>query len=616
MTPTIKENPRLADIVFDTETNGFLDAVSVIHCAVIFNRRTNTSHRYDPSHIAQFYLDLQGHIDMGLVVSAQNGIKYDAPVLQKLAAHYSQPAPYFPQDQFRDTLTLSRLVWPDIKESDTALLKSGKLPGKLWGSHSLKAWGYRLGFLKGEYGEQENAWETYKPEMLDYCEQDVAVTVRLLERIESKLPTPQSVKLEHEVAWLIAKQERNGFPFSEEKARALYMKLVSKRTEIENRLRVWFPPWRIDLEDFVPKVNSKKYGYEKGVAVKKWKDMVFNPGSRDHIAERLITLFGWAPEDFTDGGKPKVDEDTLDGLPYPPVKDLVEYLMVQKRISQVGDGDTAWLKLVKNGHIYGSVNTNGAVTGRATHAYPNVSQVPASYSPYGPECRDCFGPPVGWLLVGADASGLELRCLGHFMAKYDGGAYIKVLLDGDVHTVNMHAAGLDTRDNAKTFIYAYLYGAGDAKIGKIVGGGAAHGKKLKARFLAQTPALKYLKDAVAAAAKRGHIIGIDGRIIPIRSPHAALNTLLQSAGGIVCKQWLVFLEEALQARGLKHGWDGDYAQCAWVHDEVQIACRTPEVAAIVAELAPLMVAKTGEHFKLRCPLAGEAKTGKTWAETH
>lgn len=614
MTP--QETPRLADIVFDTETDGFLDAVTVIHCAVIFNRRDQSEHRYGPDQIAQFYADMQDHLDMGLVVAAHNGIKYDVPVMDKLGNLYGHPGFFVNTDQMRDTLTLSRLTWPDIKENDTVLLKRKTLPGKLWGSHSLKAWGYRLGVLKGEYGEQENAWAVFTPEMLDYCAQDVVVTVKLLEAIEKKMPSLQAVKLEHEVAWLIAKQERNGFPFNEVKARELYMLLVKKRTEIENRLRDWFPPWTVDLPDFTPKVNSKKYGYVKGVPVKKWKDMVFNPGSRDHIAERLVTLFGWEPTEFTEGGKPKVDEDTLEGLPYQPVKDLIEYLMIQKRIGMVGDGDNAWLKLVKNGKLHGSVNTGGTVTGRATHSYPNVSQVPASKSPYGKECRALFTAPDGWVLVGADASGLELRCLAHFMAKWDNGAYIKALLEGDIHTTNQVAAGLPTRDNAKTFIYGYLYGAGDAKIGKIVNGTEAHGKRLKAKFLASLPALKYLKDAVEVAAKRGYIIGLDGRHIPIRSAHAALNSLLQSAGALICKQWLVFLDEELRSLGLKHGWEGDYAQVCWSHDEVQMACRTPEIASMVSSAATRMVPKTGDHFNFRCPLAGEAKTGTNWAETH
>lgn len=448
MTEPAKEYPRLADVVVDTETDGFLDTVSVIHCAVIYNRRTKTEHRYGPDDIPQFLQDLQGHIDMGLVVAAHNGIKYDIPVIQKL-----HPGFYMPGSQMADTLTLSRLVYPDIKEGDKGLLQKKILPGKLWGSHSLKAWGYRLGVLKGEYGAQEDAWTVFRPEMLDYCAQDVQVTLKLLERLERHQPTAQSVQLEHGVAWLMAKQERNGFAFNEEKGRALYMRLVTDRTAIENRLREWFPPWRVDLPDFVPKVNNKKQGYVKGVPVKKWKDMVFNPGSRDHIAERLQTLFGWTPTEFTEGGKPKVDEEVVSVLPYPPCKDLLQYLLIQKRIGMLGDGDNAWLKLTKNGFIHGSVNTNGAVTGRATHSYPNIAQTPAGGSPYGKDCRELFGIPAGWAhLVGADASGLELRCLAHYMARFDGGAYIKVLLEGDVHSVNQKAAGLPTRDNAKTFI--------------------------------------------------------------------------------------------------------------------------------------------------------------------
>lgn len=609
--PPLPEPRRLADIVTDTETDGFLDVVTRIHCAVIYNRRTREERRYRPDEIASYVSDLQGYVDMGFVIAAHNGIKYDVPVIQKL-----YPGFYIPTSQMVDTLTLARVTWADIKESDKRLLQRKVLPGKLWGSHSLKAWGYRLGVLKGEYGEQEDAWSQFREEMLDYCAQDVVVTLRLLEKIEAKNPDPRCVRLEHEVAWLIAKQERNGFPFNEEKARELYMKLVAARTVVENRLKEWFPPWRVELPDFIPKVNNKTLGYVKGVPVKRWKDMVFNPGSRDHIAERLQTLFGWAPEVFTDGGKPKVDEDTLQGLPYPPIKDLIEYLMIQKRIGMVGDGDNSWLKLAKDGFIYGSVNTNGAVTGRATHAYPNVAQTPASRAPYGHDCRELFGAPAGWLLVGADASGLELRTLAHFMARYDDGAYAREVASGDVHTANQKAAGLPTRDDAKTFIYAYLYGAGDEKIGQIVKGTAADGKRLKAKFLKGFPALQLLRDAVALAAKRGYIVGLDGRIVPVRSAHAALNSLLQSAGAVICKQWLAFLEEELQARGLRHGWDGDYAFCAWVHDEVQIACRTPEVAKLVAELAPLMVTKAGEHFNLRCKLAGEAKVGKTWAETH
>jgi DNA polymerase I len=224
--------------------------------------------------------------------------------------------------------------------------------------------------------------------------------------------------------------------------------------------------------------------------------------------------------------------------------------------------------------------------------------------------------PRGWLLVGADASGLELRCLAHFMAKWDGGKYANVLLDGDIHTENQHAAGLQTRNQAKTFIYAFLYGAGDAKIGSVVGGDAGEGRRLKNKFLRSLPALGRLVDAVQEASKRGYLTGLDGRRLHVRSSHAALNTLLQSAGALICKKWLLILEETLQKAGLKNGFDGDYAFCAWVHDEVQIACRNETIAKQVAHHAVSAVALAGDAFNFRCGLAGESKIGANWSETH
>jgi DNA polymerase I-like protein with 3'-5' exonuclease and polymerase domains len=202
------------------------------------------------------------------------------------------------------------------------------------------------------------------------------------------------------------------------------------------------------------------------------------------------------------------------------------------------------------------------------------------------------------------------------MARYDGGAYGKALLEGDIHTTNQLAAGLDSRPQAKTFIYAFLYGAGDAKIGSVINGDAVSGKRLKNKFLKNLPALGRLVEDVKSVAKRGYLVGLDGRRIHVRSPHAALNTLLQGAGAIVCKKWLVLLEEQLQAAGLKHGWGGDYCFCAWSHDEVQIACRTPEIAQQVAAMATDCVRLAGEHYKFRCPTAGESKIGTNWSDTH
>jgi DNA polymerase I-like protein with 3'-5' exonuclease and polymerase domains len=551
---------------------------------------------------------LMAGMEAGDILVGHNVIKFDVPVIEKLY-------PWFNVDKSKvfDTLVATRLIWSNIKDHDVALMRDEKLPKKYFGSHSLAAWGYRLGNYKGDY---DGGWEEFSQEMLDYNVQDVEVTHTLYEKILSKEYAASALELEHHVAWLMAKQERNGFVFDTPKAASLYAKLVQRRGELERELKDYFGSWVIQLPDFIPKVNNKARGYVKGVPVTKSKTIEFNPSSRDHIADRLITLYGWKPLDFTEGGKPMVDEEVLSKLDYPPCKLLTEYLLIQKRCGQLSEGAQAWMKSEKQGKIHGSVNPNGAVTGRATHAYPNIAQVPSGGSQYGPECRELFTVPSGWFLVGADASGLELRCLAHFMAKWDGGKYAEVLLGGDIHTENQNAAGLQTRNQAKTFIYAFLYGAGDAKIGTIVGGDAGAGRRLKTKFLRSLPALGRLVEAVQAASRRGYLTGLDGRRLHVRSSHAALNTLLQSAGALICKKWLLILEEDLKAAGLKHGWDGDYAFCAWVHDEVQIACRTEEVAKQVAEMAVAAVSKAGEFFQFRCPLAGEAKIGKNWSQTH
>ena len=592
-------------LIFDLETDGLLDEVTKIHCLVIKDTETGKVHSFTGHNgITDGLRELR---DADLI-AGHNVIKYDLPVIHKLYPWFiSDPTKVF------DTLVATRLVYSNVKDTDNVLLKQEKLPGKLFGSHSLAAWGHRMGVHKGDY---KGGWETFSQEMLDYCIQDIEVTETLFKKIEQENYSNTALELEHQVAWLMAKQERNGFCFDMPKAATLLARLVQRRGELERELKDYFGSWVIQLPDFIPKVNNKTRGYVKGVPVTKSKTIEFNPSSRDHIADRLITLYGWKPIDFTEGGKPQVDEIVLARLTYPPCKQLTEYLLVQKRISQLNEGGQAWMKCETKGKIHGSINPNGAVTGRATHSYPNISQVPSGNSPYGKECRELFTVPPGWSLVGADASGLELRCLAHFMAKWDGGKYADVLLGGDIHTENQKAAGLETRNQAKTFIYAFLYGAGDAKIGSIVGGTAGDGRKLKTKFLRSLPALGRLVEAVQQAAKRGYLIGLDGRRVHVRSSHAALNTLLQSAGALVCKKWLVILEEVLQAHEFKHGWDGDYAFCAWSHDEVQIACRTKEIADEIAKIATRCVQLAGEHFGFRCPTAGEYKIGVNWSDTH
>lgn len=287
-----------------------------------------------------------------------------------------------------------------------------------------------------------------------------------------------------------------------------------------------------------------------------------------------------------------------------------------------------WLKCVKeDGRIHGTVNPCGAVTGRATHSSPNVAQVPAVGSPFGKECRELFTVPNGWYQVGVDASGLELRCLAHFMYPYDHGAYAHEILNGDIHTANQKAAGLPERSQAKTFIYAFLYGAGDEKIGKIVHGDAKDGKRLKKEFLEKTPAIAELRAAIenTLVAQRGYkgeikrwkrkyLKGLDGRPLHVRSVHSALNLLLQSAGALLCKKWICLVEENLIKLGLDHGEDFQYM--GWIHDEIAVACRTKEIAETVVKVAQDSMREAQAYYGFRVQLDTEGKIGKNWSETH
>lgn len=591
-------------MLFDIETNALeLEEITKLHTMAVYDYETDTFTRFDKEKVTEG-VELLAQAD---VVVGHNIINFDIPVIQKFF-------PWFQPTKIVDTLVWTRLVYPDIKDIDIGLFKKGRIPGELIGRHSLEAWGHRLGEYKDDFGKTTD-WQEWSQEMSDYCEQDVRVTKKLFERLQKKGVSEEALKLEHDVAHIIKRQVDNGFPFDVEKAETLYVKLLSRREELEKKLVDTFGSWyEPDGKARVPKVSNRKRGITKGAAYTKIKLVTFNPASRAHIAKRLQHLYDWEPKEFTPSGQPKVDESVLSELDYPEAKLLAEYMMIQKRIGQLAEGNKAWLKLVKNGRIHGEVITNGAVTGRMTHNNPNVAQVPAVSVPYGRECRELFKPRDGWVQVGCDASGLELRCLAHYMARYDDGAYAKVLLEGDIHTENQKAAGLPTRDNAKTFIYAFLYGAGNEKLGSIVGGGKNAGARLRRRFLNRLPALKKLTDQVKETAKRrGYLIGLDKRHLKVRSLHSALNTLLQSAGAIIMKKALVILDEDLQAKGFVPG--EDYEFLANIHDEWQMECR-PEIAEEVGKTAAEAIRKAGEHFKFRCPLDGEYQIGKNWAETH
>ena len=573
--------------ILDLEADGLLDTVSKVFVIVIKN--IDSGERWVLTGDKEIKEGLARVQDQHLI--GHNLIGYDLEVLKRLYGYTMDI------ENVTDTLVLSRLIYPDMRARDS---KSKAMSTRYWGSHSLEAWGHRLQKLKGDYGNGDNAFTELSEEMVDYCIQDVEVTEELYNVVQGKTSESAS-DLEHKVADICYKQEHYGFPFDIPKAASLYATLSERRSILFKELRSAFGSWILDEGE------RKKGLYHK------IKIVDFNPNSRQHIAKRLKELRGWEPVEFTPSGEAKVDEKVLLALDFPEAQLMAEYFMLNKRIGQLAEGDQAWLKLERNGRLHGRVNTMGAVTSRCTHSFPNTAQVPSIKAPYGVECRTLFKADPGFSLLGCDVSGLELRCLAHYMAHYDGGAYGKELLHGDIHTVNQEAAGLPTRDAAKTFIYALCYGAGDEKIGSILGKGPSIGKKVKNSFLKKMPALKSLRDAVKSKAEQGYLRGLDGRVIPIRSSHAALNTLFQSAGAILCKRWVVELHKLLKDRGYIYA--QDYAQVAFVHDEVQLLVRDEHVRDI-GELAVQAIGIAGDAYNFRIPLTGEWTSGSNWAEPH
>jgi len=574
--------------IFDIETDGLINEVTKIHCLVLKDIDTNTI----LSLSVKEALDKLSNAD---IIIGHNIIKFDLPVIKKLYPEFKSNAKIY------DTIVATRLLFPDVKEKD---FQRKDFPKDCIGKHSLKAWGNRIGNYKAEF---DTDWKTFTPEMLEYCKQDVEVTYNLYKMIEEIKYSQQAMDLEHDVAQLIYNQETHGFTFDTDKAKKLYSELNSKRMEIENKLQKMFPP-KTELIPFIPKVNNKSKGYIKGKVFYKENVSIFNPSSRQHIADRLIEIHNWKPTVYTDDGKPKLDETVLESLPYPEAKILCEHFLLDKRIGQLATGAQAWLKHEKNNKIHGTCNTNSTVTARATHSYPNMAQIPSVSVPYGKECRALFTVPTGKKLVGIDVSGLEVRMLAHYMARYDNGKYAKVVLDGDIHSETQTLAGLDSRDLAKRFYYCFLYGGGVTKIASVTGKTVPQASKIKKRFLNNLPALSKLIEDVQQAAERGYLTGLDKRKVKVRSSHAALNTLLQSSGALVCKQWLVEFDKVIKQ--IPHA-----QQVVWVHDEIQVECLEKD-AEQVGQLAVKAIKDTGEYFNLRLPLTGEYKIGDNWSETH
>ena len=568
-------------IALDIETNLKHDKIWVCVTKNIDTKETNVWKA--PSGLADYLKD-------ATLIIAHNGIFFDFPILNKLWKTNITRKKVF------DTLVASRLLEP-TRENGHSLASLGKNIGVNKVDYP-KIWEWMTGRRQAYEGECFDSPIDYLLEY--YCIRDVDVLADVYCNISDGLTkkefSQESIALEHDVAAIIAQQEKNGFKLDVPYATVLLANLKGRLAEINEAMQKRWPPYAVER-------FSEKTG-------KRLKDEIvsFNPGSRKQIGEKLQEL-GWKPKKFTETGQPQVDETTLMNVDIPEAKLIAEYLLIQKRIAQI----ESWIEAVKDdGRVHGRVITNGAVTGRMTHHSPNMAQIPNSGSLYGPECRQCWTVEDGMVLVGCDASGLELRMLAHYMKD---SAYVKTVTEGsskegtDVHTINQKAAGLQTRDQAKTFIYAFLYGAGAAKIGSIVGGSYRDGEKLIDSFLAATPALQALRSKVARYAAKGYVPGLDGPKIWVRSEHSALNSLLQGAGAIVMKQALVIFEDKIR----KNKWPVKFV--ANVHDEFQFEC-LPTIAEDAGKAARMSIIEAGEHFNLFCPLDGEYKIGNNWRETH
>lgn len=606
-------------VIFDIETDGLLESVSRIHslCAYDLTNKKFMS----CCDVLGYDYNIQYGIDYlkdSTQLIGHNIHGFDLPAIEKInGTHFI----HWNQGQglnrgVLDTQVLARLCFPDIKDKDFEG-QFGSFDKKLYGKQSLEAWGGRLGVKKGNFGKMTD-WKVWSKAMQQYCEQDVRVTYKLyhylIGYIQSNLVNDSCVELEHQFARYIAIQNDNGCPFDVDKAEKLKSKVEGSLEQLKKEIDELVPE-QVEEIKFTPKTSNKKYGYVKGQEVTKRKVKKVKPSSRKQILDYLHKEYGYVPDETTEKGNPKLDTDTLRSINEPECKLYADYLDLWKLRGQLWSGKNAWLKLQRNGTLYGFCNHNGAVTGRCTHSYPNLSQVPTTRKIFGRECRDLFYAPDGYKFVGADASGLELRMLGHFLEPLDGGEFLYEVINGDIHSKNQSDAGLETRDQAKTFIYAFNYGAGYEKLGSISAPGESReektriGKNLKELFLEKNPAIgKLISRAQGAAKTRGYLIGLDGRKISVRFPYRALNTLLQGAGAVVMKQATVNFMACIKDYNL-------IRPTLHSHDEIQVISKA-QYAEETGHSMVKGIIDAGKMLGIRTPLDGEFKVGKTWADTH
>jgi DNA polymerase I-like protein with 3'-5' exonuclease and polymerase domains len=563
-------------LAFDIETNGFNELIidkkgnpqpegDTVWCMVIKDIDTQESFKFTQGGMIYGV----GLLREATLLIGHNIIMFDIPFLERI---------YGPIDcDVYDTLIVSRLMYPDRQNHPL-------------GGNSLELWGKHLKIEKIDYTD---SWDHYTDDMLIYCERDVDVTEQIFHAQQSFAEaTKKPIELEHNIAKIISNQISNGINFDIHAADDLEQELIMEKVEIEDEMSRIFPP-----------ITEERISEKTG---KRLKDRVthFNPASRKQIAERLSKKYGWKPPK-TKKGNPNVSSSILKGLRYPEAKTLVKYFDIIKLLSMTSDWITR-ARYSRDGRIHGSVNTQGTVTGRMTASQPNLQQVSGDK-----RARALFIPKEDWIQVGIDASGLEARLLASRMAKWDNGEYCEIVLNGDFHTINQQKADLPTRDDAKVFFFALIYGAGDYKIGRIINANRAVGKQIKEKFLLELPALKKLMEHTDfQVARKGTITLLDKREVPCRSQHKALNVQIQGDGAVLMKT-----AQKLFAKELENKYKGQYGFMATIHDEWQIEC-DPKIAEDIGKLGVDCITQSGIILGCNIKMDGEYRLGNNWAECH
>ena len=615
-------------LVFDIEANGLLDTATKMWCLVA--KDIDTGHIY--TCISTNYMEQV--LDQATELIGHNIIDYDIPLLEKIIG-------WTPKNTVKitDTLVISRVLNPDRLS-----------PIGIKGGHSLDAWGKRL----GRYKPKHEDWTKFSEEMLHRCTEDVEINHLLYIELLSEMADydwREALEIEHQVATIISRQARDGVYFDKDAALTLLDKLDQRLLEIDSDLLPELPktpkqkgvtvnkPFKVNGQH-TKAVTDWYSGSRHGVPVSgpfnRVEFIEFNLNSDKQTKEYLLT-HGWVPtewnfvkdKDQPTGYRktsPKLTEDSFSSIQGDMPAKLKERLILKHRrstLKSLKNDDKGWLNNIRtkenlptlkdsqDGTLSASANPCGTNTGRMTHSI--VVNVPASGAEFGKEMRSLFVPRPGRVMIGHDAKGLELRMLAHYLNDW---LYTQEILNGDIHTYNQKLAGLPTRNAAKTFIYAFIYGGGDAKLGSIIEGTSSDGRGIRQRFLDANPGLDQLIKKIKRQSGTGWIKGLDNRKVWMRRGddgrilrHKALNTLLQSSGAIVMKKSIVLLDSWIKKEGL------DSIKVIDMHDEGQYDVH-PDCVERHKELAAQSIVQAGEHFSLNIPLEADVMQGKNWYETH